>query len=195
MPVSIGASESTFANPIGLLSDCHRRIERFLQILLTVAAQAEGGALDTEHRRALETALRYFRDAAPKHIADEEEDVFPRLRQLRSAGIPALLADMDRLEGEHKTAEAWHREVDQFGKRWLTENSLPPEDTAHLKKLLTSLSGLYRAHIRLEEDRVFPAARGELAEAELQAIGLRMAQRRGVPVVVNSRIEEISRRP
>lgn len=188
MPVFIGASENTFANPIGLLSDCHRRIERFLQILLTVATQAGGGALDAEHRRALEAGLRYFREAAPKHIADEEEDLFPRLRQHRSAHTAPVFADIDRLEAEHKTADAWHRQVDQFGERWLSDNFLPPEEAAQLKDLLTSLSGLYQAHIRLEEDRVFPAARGRLAEEELRAMGHRMAQRRGVPVVTRSEL-------
>ena len=180
MPVSIGASENTFANPIGLLSDCHRRIERFLQILLTIATQARGGALDAEHRHALEAGLRYFREAAPKHIADEEEDLFPRLRQLRGGRIPPVLTDIDRLEAEHKTAEGWHRQVDQLGEGWLSENFLQMEDAVHFKNLLTSLSDLYQAHIRLEEDRVFPAARGELAEAELRAMGQRMAVRRGV---------------
>ena len=77
MPVAIGTEESTFANPIGLLSDCHRRIERFLQALLTVTTQVEGGSLDAEHRSAVEAAVQYFRQAAPKHTADEEEDLFP----------------------------------------------------------------------------------------------------------------------
>ena len=35
-----------------------------------------------ETRVALESALRYFREAAPKHTADEEESLFPRLRQM-----------------------------------------------------------------------------------------------------------------
>lgn len=186
MPISIGASENTFANPIGLLSDCHRRIERFLRILMTVATEGGGGALDAEHRRALEAALQYFREAAPKHMADEEEDLFPRLRQLRGARIPPVLTEIDRLEAEHKTAETWHRQVDQLGERWLSDNFLPMEDVGHLKSLLVSLSDLYQAHIGLEEDRVFPTARGELAEAELRAMGRRMAQRRGVPIVTRS---------
>jgi hypothetical protein len=38
--------------------------------------------LTEETRAALETALRYFREAAPKHTADEEESRFPRLRQI-----------------------------------------------------------------------------------------------------------------
>jgi hemerythrin-like domain-containing protein len=180
MPVSIGASENSFANPIGLLSDCHRRIERFLQALLTVATRVAGGSLDAEHRRVLETALKYFREAAPKHTADEEEDLFPKLRQLTSPRVSTVLADVDRLEAEHKTAEASHRKIEDLCERWLGQDFLPPEDAAHLRRLLTSLSDLYRTHIRMEEEQVFPAAQAELSESELQAIGRRMATRRGV---------------
>lgn len=71
MPVIIGAASNTFANPIGLLSDCHRRIELFLHALLTVTAEAEGGSLDAEHRQALDASLKYFLHAAPKHTTDE----------------------------------------------------------------------------------------------------------------------------
>ncbi|MFN7995401.1 MAG: hemerythrin domain-containing protein [Bryobacteraceae bacterium] len=180
MPISIGASENSFANPIGLLSDCHRRIERFLQALLTVATRVACGSLDAEHRRVLETALKYFRESARKHTADEEEDLFPKLRQLASLRISTVLADVDRLEAEHKTAEEWHREVEDLCKLWLGQDFLPPEDAAHLRRLLTSLSELYRTHIRMEEEQVFPAAQAELSASELRAIGCRMASRRGV---------------
>ena len=82
MPISIGATqESSFANPIGLLTDCHRRIERFLGVLVRVAAEARGRPLNAERRQAMETALSYFRRAAPLHTADEEEDLFPELRR------------------------------------------------------------------------------------------------------------------
>lgn len=53
MPVVIGAAKNGFANPIGLLSDCHRRIERFLKTLEAVADQ--GGVLDAQCRNALQT--------------------------------------------------------------------------------------------------------------------------------------------
>lgn len=180
MPVTIGASENSFANPIGLLSDCHRRIERFLQALLTVATRVEGGSLDAEHRGVLETALKYFREAAPKHTADEEEDLFPKLRQLASPRVATVLADVDRLEAEHNTAETSHREVEALCRRWLDQDFLSTQDAAHLRRLLTSLSDLYRAHIRTEEEQVFPAAQAELSESELRTIGRRMASRRGV---------------
>jgi hypothetical protein len=50
MAVQIGARpDSGFDDPIGMLKDCHRRIERFLGILCQVARQAQGRA---QHRGA-----------------------------------------------------------------------------------------------------------------------------------------------
>lgn len=180
MPVRIGVSQNSFDNPIGLLTDCHRRIERFLQALLTVATRVAGGPLDPEHRQALEAALKYFREAAPKHTADEEEDLFPMLRKLGSERVSAVLAGVDRLEAEHKKADAWHREVEEICERWLRQDQLASEEAAHLREVLHSLSELYRSHIALEEEEVFPAAQAELSSSAKEAMGRRMAIRRGV---------------
>ena len=68
-----------FDEPLGLLSDCHRRIEHFLAVLLTIADQANGQELSADQRRQLEGALTYFSTAAPRHTADEEDSLFPRL--------------------------------------------------------------------------------------------------------------------
>ena len=84
MPMIIGARpESTFADPIGLLMDCHRRIERFLTVLVQLSGK---GTLTDEQCTALETALRYLGEAAPKHTAHEEESLFPRPRSLDRPG-------------------------------------------------------------------------------------------------------------
>ncbi len=46
MPITIGAKPAgDFSNPLELLSDCHRRIERFLAVLVKVARDARGGPL------------------------------------------------------------------------------------------------------------------------------------------------------
>jgi hemerythrin-like domain-containing protein len=182
MPVTIGAAENTFANPIGLLSDCHRRIERFLQMMLAVATEAAGGPLDAEHRRALENALRYFREAAPNHTADEEKDLFPMLRRLPNQRVSEVLAEVDRLEGEHKTTEAAHREADDLCRRWLSENCPSPKNAARLKQVLSSLGDLYRTHIAAEEERVFPLAQAELSASQKQALGRHMAARRRLSI-------------
>ena len=180
MPVSIGASENTFSNPIALLSDCHRRIERFLNAMLSVAVRIAGGPLDAEHRRVLEAALKYFREAAPKHSADEEEDLFPSLRENASPRVLTIIADVDRLEADHRTAEAWHYEVDAICRLWLSNDQLSPKDAARLRELLESLTNFYRSHIAAEEQVVFPVAQAALSDSAKQAMGRRMAERRGV---------------
>lgn len=78
MPVQIGAHAHSFSDPTGLLSDCHRRIKMFLGSLQHVAEVIDRPLTD-DARAALESALRYFRESAPKHTADEEESLFPRL--------------------------------------------------------------------------------------------------------------------
>ncbi len=89
--IQIGAPVAhDFGNPLGVLSDCHRRVEHFLRMMITVAEQARGGALAEEQRDALEVALRYFVEAAPKHTADEEESLFPQLRM--SSAVPSCLS-------------------------------------------------------------------------------------------------------
>ena len=46
MPITIVKKiESDYSNPLGLLSDCHRRIERFLDVLIKVTIQARGADL------------------------------------------------------------------------------------------------------------------------------------------------------
>lgn len=178
MPIVIGAKpQSSFADPIGLLTDCHRRIERFLGVLAQVSAQAQGGQLTDEQRAALDTALVYFREAAPKHTADEEKSLFPRLRSLDRPAVKAVLAKVDNLEAQHGEAGRSHAEIDRLGQAWLAAGSLSPADAARLSALIATLMELYRGHIDTEEREVFPAA-AELDGAQRQAMGSEMAARR-----------------
>jgi len=101
MPVQIGATTHNFSDPTGLLSDCHRRIEMFLGTLMAVAEVIDRPPTE-DTARALESALRYFAQAAPKHTADEEESLFPRLRQIRHAEMQAAFSKLKELEEEHR---------------------------------------------------------------------------------------------
>jgi hemerythrin-like domain-containing protein len=176
MPVVIGAKpQANFSDPIGVLTDCHRRIERFLGVLVRVASDARGGALTEEQRIALDTALKYFREAAPKHTDDEENSLFPRLRAAGQA-----LTELDALHDDHGRADRAHAEVDRLGREWLDRNSLAPADAGHLSELLTELSALYRAHIEVEEKAVFPLAAQVLPAGERVAMGKEMSARRGI---------------
>lgn len=180
MPIMIGAKrESDFSDPVGMLGDCHRRIVRFLHVLVSLATQENGGPLTDQQRTLLATALRYFREAAPKHTADEEESLFPRLRRLDVPGLEAILARIDSLEEDHECAERGHAEVDRLGQLWLTNGRLSPEDASRLSTLLNQLAALYRHHIGTEDTEVFPFAASVLPAAHREAIGAEMAARRG----------------
>jgi hemerythrin-like domain-containing protein len=176
--VTIGSKkESSFADPIGLLTDCHRRIERFLSVLVRVCKQAPSRAPTGEEQAALENALRYFREAAPKHTADEEETLFPRLR---AAERPELAGILGALEEDHARADRNHGEVDRLARTWLDSGSLPPADANELSCLVEELAELYREHIAIEERELFPAAAAGLESAEREAMGREMAARRGL---------------
>jgi hemerythrin-like domain-containing protein len=181
MPILIGAQpESTFADPIGLLTDCHRRIERFLSVLIEVSAQAQGGLLTAGQRTALETALRYFREAAPKHTADEEETLFPRLRSLDRSEVKPILAKIDSLERDHAHADRSHAEIDRLGQAWLASGSLSPAEAARFSAVVHELADLYRDHITVEERDVFPVAATVLEGSQREDMGHEMRARRGV---------------
>jgi hemerythrin-like domain-containing protein len=181
VPIVIGARrESDFTDPIGMLSDCHRRIERFLQTLIAVGRDAHGGLLDSGKKAALETSLKYFREAAPKHTADEEESLFPRLRGIDSAEAREVLARVAALESDHERAEASHQEVERLGQEWLARGQLPAGEASRFDQLLADLANLYHHHIRIEDTEVFPSARRLLSSDEKAAVGAEMAARRGV---------------
>lgn len=184
MPVLLGAQpDKGFDDPIGLLSDCHRRIERFLGVLIAVSDRSRGRPIGTEERNALATALRYFREAAPRHTQDEEESLFPRMRSATGAGAAAArtaLRQVEELERQHADAAAWHHEVDVLGERWLSHGTLDATETDRLRDLLAVLRRLYQEHIAVEDREVFPAAAKALTKADLEAMGQEMARRRGL---------------
>ena len=172
MPVQIGQRESDFHNPLGLLSDCHRRIERFLGVLLTLSRTRHGGPLEPAEAASLRAALDYFREAAPKHTADEEESLFPRMR---AAGA---LEGLDLLELDHQLSSVAHNEVEAFGRAWLATGTLPKESAERMAVMLQQLSDMYAAHIAVEDREIFPAAGRVLTSAQLAAVGREMENRR-----------------
>ena len=180
MAIQIGAKPSpTFAQPLELLSDCHRRVESFLQALNLVAEQAKGGALDARQREALETGLRYFREAAPKHTADEEDSLFPRMREVRGAEMQEALAKVQALEADHQVAKEEHALVEELGQKWLAAGSLSEGETQRLTISLRRLQTIYQDHIRIEDREIFPLAAKVVPPEQLAEVGREMAKRRG----------------
>lgn len=172
--------ESGFDRPLGLLSDCHRRIESFLGDMRRVATERRGQALSPDDQALLAGAVRYFTVAAPRHTADEEESLFPRLRAAEGPRAEHALAELRRLEDDHDRADACHAEANALAERWLSAATLDATDAQRLIELLDTLHGIYRAHIAVEDGTVFPAAGDVLDATQLEAIGREMASRRGL---------------
>jgi hemerythrin-like domain-containing protein len=176
MGVQIGAKpDSGFDDPIGMLKDCHRRIERFLNILGVVVDWARGRGLNDEECTAVRAALNYFREGGRRHTADEEQSLFPRLR--------AECAEMDfseigGLEDDHGEANEMHAVVEELYSSWMREGELSSEDERRLGLAMQRLQGLYKEHIALEDNVLFPRAAESLSQAALAEIGREFRERR-----------------
>jgi hemerythrin-like domain-containing protein len=175
MSVQIGAQpDSGFDDPLGMLQDCHRRIERFLNALGTVVRRARGRALDTEEAAAVQSALHYFRVGGSRHTDDEEVSLFPRL----SAHPGAPGTTMNDLEEEHQRAQGLHYVIDRLFMMWLNARALKGEQEEQLASAMAQLEQLYALHIDVEERILFPAAAKLLSREELAAIGVEFRRRR-----------------
>ncbi len=179
MLIKIGARpDHAFDEPLGLLSDCHRRIEHFLETLVRAVDAPNDGALDRRQQADVETALTYFAKAAPKHTADEEQSLFPRLRASRDPEARAAVETVDRLERDHMVADTHHRAVDSLFRQWIAEHRLDAASRGELREHLADLTAIYRAHIAVEDRELFPVAGRLLSRDELAAVGREMSARR-----------------
>src|SRR5690606_223334 len=124
--------QAGFDQPLALLSDCHRRVEKFLGILRRLAREHRGGELNAERREAMAAGLRYFRSAAPWHTQDEEASLFPRLRASKNPLAQEAVRRIDALEADHALAGPIHDTVDRLASRWLEQGRLPDDEVETL---------------------------------------------------------------
>ena len=176
MAIQIGAKlDSGFDDPIGMLKDCHRRIEHFLNILCVVAQRPSDRSLTEEEQSAVKVALQYFHTGGERHTLDEEESLFPRLRV--ASGDEGLEV-LEHLERDHAHAADLHESVDWLFTTWVSDGVLNPSDQQRLAFNTASLKKLYEEHIEIEETIIFPNARGALSLQALAEIGSEFDTRR-----------------
>lgn len=174
--IQIGAKpDSGFDDPIGMLKDCHRRIESFLHVLVIVADRSRGKTLSEEEAAAVMSALNYFRSGGQRHNADEEESLFPRLRKQSANGA---LNQLSRLEDEHRQTNALHAAVERLFLAWIESGWLNRDDEQALFEATQKLQDIYKVHIKLEEEVVFPEASHALDKKTVEVIGQEFRARR-----------------
>ena len=169
-----------FTNPLGLLVHCHERIEGHLRALERSAEILRAGdrrSLPSAFA-AVEMACAHFATPGVKHTEDEEVSLFPRLREQGGAAGQEALAAMAELEAQHRTAEQTHAEFDELVARCPRDGSADAKESDRFGELVAQLTALYRPHIRLENELVFPVAARILPASEIQALGEEMRARR-----------------
>jgi hypothetical protein len=100
MLVTLGARRNEAdGDVVDLLLACHDRIRAFTALAVKLAVTVDLAA--AEVREGAGAVRRYFAEALPLHVADEEDDLVLLLAG-RAAEVDAALARMTREHAEHE---------------------------------------------------------------------------------------------
>lgn len=170
MLVKLG-SRGSEGDVVDLMLECHERIRRFSAMAVRLAAAVDPA--ETEVREGAGAVRRYFAEALPLHVADEEEDLVPMLRG-RDPDVDDALAAMAREHGEHGPDLA--RLLDLCA-RLEREPARLAELRDELAPVAARLTTEFAAHLEREERVLFPALR-RLPDADRVALRARIRARR-----------------
>ncbi len=157
--------------PCDLLLACHDRIRHFLALARRVGEQP---APASDVGDAARSVARYFAEAFPLHVADEEESLRPRLAG-RDPTLDAHLAAMAHDHGAHDPLVA--RLVAEA--RALARAPTDPARRSALHAAAVAATRRLEPHLAFEERTIFPAVAGPLVDpAEAAAIVAEIRARR-----------------
>jgi hemerythrin-like domain-containing protein len=161
---------SPFASPqsktedvVDLLTGCHDRIRHFTSAAVRLA-HAQGATADDISQTAARVH-RYYTVSLPLHEADEEDTLRPRLAVIADEKMSHALAAM------HEQ----HQAIDELLERLLPllvlvrskpENLHPA--AAEMCSITRALDEIFRAHLQMEEEVIFPAISTALSESVRQ---------------------------
>jgi hemerythrin-like domain-containing protein len=94
--------------------------------------------------------------------------------------MEAAIKRLEPLEHDHLLAGYLHAEMEELGQRYLAVGSLESTGVDAFRRAIASLVSIYKQHIRIEDDLVFPLAKRLLSVADKAGIANEMAARRKV---------------
>lgn len=154
-----------------MLLECHERIRTFSRMAEEVGRRPELPA--AEVAEACARCERYFVEALPLHVADEEESIVPRLTGKRPE-VDGALATMHRQHGEHEADIAALVAALRAVKASPEEAGLREQ----LRVVAERLSRAFEEHLAAEEQVLFPAIRAVLApEVQAEIVAEQRARR------------------
>ena len=144
---------------VDLLVGCHQRIRHFTGVAVKLAHAQ--GATTEEIAQAAAGVHRYYSVSLPLHEADEDQTLQPRLHAVADDHVRhALLAMGDQ-----------HQAIDELIERLLPLLVLArnnPDTLAEVGgemcSITKALDEIFRAHLQMEEEIIFPAIRSALPE-------------------------------
>jgi hemerythrin-like domain-containing protein len=158
---------------LDLLVSCHVRIRHFAAAAVKLAhAQAVS---PEEIQMSAAGVYRYLSVSLPLHEADEEDTLRPRLDAVADDRVRyALVAMHDQ-----------HQAIDELIERLLPLLMLVERNPAAIHEaggemcaITKAMQEIFDAHLKLEEEAIFPAVRSSLPESERSAMLAEMQQRR-----------------
>jgi hemerythrin-like domain-containing protein len=186
MPIPFQAD---FTKPLEVLFQCHSKIAANLEAL-----RRAGEALRTSDEcdfdevfATVDTVLTHFATAGIKHTQDEEESLFPRMRQYSDSVVSDVFEVIGQLEQQHKRAASIEESLNKMIINLATDETPDKNKLELFCDLSESLYDLYRPHIQMENEYVFPSAGKILTRDELLAVGKEMYQRRQPSIISSSK--------
>lgn len=163
-----------------MLEACHQRVLRTLGLLERLQAHVQTHGCDQQARQAATDVMRYFDVAAPLHHQDEEIHVFPAVL---AGGDTALASAVQQLMEQHRQMETrWAALRTVLTSLVSCQEGTPQPFAALRRDAVEKFVAMYGAHIRLEEDVVYPAAKNLLNSVQEGAMGADMGMRRGANI-------------
>jgi len=157
-------------DPLEFLHRDHLREREICALLDRIATAPE---VDPE---AASDVLIFLREVLPFHLADEEDDLFPLLRQ-RCKPEDEIDEAIERLYSDHGRAAKDTPDVITILERHLPGGA-GLSDTE--RRVLTRYATHARRHLVLENAIILPFARLRLSEQDRDALRFRMLERRGL---------------
>jgi len=174
-----------FTKPLEVLFQCHQRIAASLEDL--VKATIDLRKLDENQYPQifvrLDSALTHLSTTGKKHTRDEEESLFPRIFRCKDDGVSEVHDVVTQLEIQHKNAASIERSLTKMLRNLETCETIDQTKVDLFSDLIESLYSLYRPHIQVENEFVFPTAAKILSNDQLLEVGKEMYQSRRTKIM------------
>lgn len=168
-----------FEQPLALVKASHERMMRRVELLVLLREHLCAHGADT-HATVTAGAIRqYFEQAWPRHLQDEELDIFPRVRarlqNRHTVSARNIVETIELVTEQHHAFQPLLQSV-ALSLRAVESGSAQRLD----EMAVLCLVHRFRTHLALEEDVLDPACARLLTPEDLRQIGSAMAARRGV---------------